>query len=189
MRGVDPEPPGVDISWKDVLIITGAVAAVISIVLCGWTISIDYIETNQVAAFGQHVAASETDLFLLAEEISSCIGSLPEYPSLAECDASMREFAALADYGRRLTAYHRQIIAADEVPEAYMGAKAAYIRALDHLNRAFSLWLSAAGAYDAKAYTAAEENLAMADQAWKDYSAAIDDYNQELQTAEEGEEG
>lgn len=181
--------PKVDIGWRRALIIVGAAVAVISIIFCGWTIVVDYTEASQVAAFGQHVAASDADLFLLSGEVSSYMRSLPEYPSLAECDTSMREFAALAGYGRGLTSYHRQVIDADEVPEAYIGAQSAYTRALDHLNHAFSLWSSAAAAYDAKAYTAAKENLARADQEWKDYVAAIGDYNQKLRSAEEGEEG
>jgi hypothetical protein len=180
--------PKIAIGWRRALIVAGVAAAAALLVFVGWTLFIDYTEGRQVAAFGSHVAASEADLFLVSGKVSSHIGSRPDYPSVAECDASMREFAALAEYGRGVTAYHRQIVGADRVPKAYVEAQSAYIRALDHLNRAFSFWSSAAGAYDTKAYAAAGDHLAGADLAWKDYIAAIDDYEQELRAAEEGEE-
>ncbi|MCK8518548.1 hypothetical protein [Methanoculleus sp. 7T] len=180
--------PKIKIDRKDALVAVTAAVAVISILLCGWTIFIDYTETSRVAAFGNHVAASEADLFLLSDDIAVHMRSHPDHPSIAECDAYMQELAALADRGRAVTAYHRQVIAADEVPEAYTAAQSAYTRALDHLNRAFSLWSSAAAAYDAKAYSAAKENLAGADRAWRDYVAAIGDYDRELRIAEEGGE-
>ncbi len=132
------------------------------------------------------MAASEADLSLVSGKVSSLMRSSSDDLSVAECDAYMLEFAAVADYGMRVTVYHRQVVGADRVPEAYAGAQSAYVRALDNLNRAFSLWSSAAGAYDAKAYTAAKENLIRADQAWRDYTAAIEDYDRELRSAEEG---
>ena len=79
------------------------------------------------------------------------MSSRPEAPSIAESDVVMREFAAIATYGQAVTTYHRRIIGADEVPEAYIGAQSAYIRALDCLNRAFSLRASAPAANDAGA--------------------------------------
>ncbi|CCJ37514.1 hypothetical protein BN140_2591 [Methanoculleus bourgensis MS2] len=181
--------PKINVDRRDALVAVLAAAAVISIAFCGWTLFVDYTETSRVAAFSRHVAASEADLFLLSGNISSHMRSRPGHPSIAECDAWMRELGALADYGRGLTSYHRQVIAADVVPEAYTGSQSAYTRALDNLNRAFSLWSSAAGAYHTGAYTAANNNLAGADRAWKDYITAISDYDRELRRAEEGEEG
>ena len=135
--------PKINVDRRDALVAVLAAAAVISIAFCGWTLFVDYTETSRVAEFSRHVAASEADLFLLSGDISSHMRSRPGRPSIAECDAWMRELGALADYGRGLTSYHRQIIAADVVPEAYTGAQSAYTRALDNLNRAFSLWSSA----------------------------------------------
>ncbi|HQN91512.1 MAG TPA: hypothetical protein PK336_04510, partial [Methanoculleus sp.] len=66
--------------------------------------------------------------------------------------------------------------------------QAAYLRALDNLNRAFTFWLSAATAYDMRDYAAAEQNLARADEAWREYIAAIGDYEEVLRAAEEGGE-
>lgn len=183
-----PKLPKISIDWKDALVAVVAAAAVISIALCGWTIFVDYTETSRVAAFGSHVAASEADLSLLSDDIVAHMRSLPDHPPIAECDAYMRELAALADHGRAVTSYHRQVVGADEVPEAYIGAQSAYTRALDHLNRAFSLWSSAAAAYDAKAYTAAKEDLAGADREWRSYAAAIENYDRELRVAEDGGE-
>jgi len=177
--------PKIAVDRRRALTAAGAVAAVIAVAFIGWTLHVGWTEDRQVAAFGGHVAASEADLARVSAKISSCISSRPEYPSVAESDTAMREFAAIAEYGRVVTAYHRQVIGADEVPEAYTGVQSAYIRALDHLNRAFSLWSSAAAAYDAKAYAAAKDHLAGADRAWKDYVAAIGDYDRELRIAEE----
>ncbi|NLA39227.1 MAG: hypothetical protein GX882_07600 [Methanomicrobiales archaeon] len=180
--------PKIAASPKDLLTAVLAAAAVISIAFCGWTLLMNYTETGRVTEFSHHVAESEADLFILSGEISSHMQSRRDYPLIAEYDAWMRKLGAIAEYGRGLTLYHRHVIAADRVPDAYTGAQDAYVRALDNLNRAFSLWSSAAGAYDAKAYSAADANFAGADQAWKDYITAIEDYNQELRKAEEGGE-
>ncbi len=186
-----PKLPKITIGWRKALIAVGVAVAVIAVAFIGWTLLLDYTEERQVAVFGSHVAASEADLYLIYEKVSAHMRSSPDNPSVAETDAYMREFAALAEYGRAVAAYHRQVIGADTVPEAYTGAQSAYIQALEHLNRAFSLWSSAAAAYDMQAYTAATENLAAADQTWKDYATAIGDYDREFRAAEEGnaEEG
>jgi tetratricopeptide (TPR) repeat protein len=183
-----PKLPKIAIGRRKVLIAAGAVVALIAVAFIGWTLFVDYTEEEQVATFSSHVAAAEADLALVSEKIAVHLCSLPENPSIAECDAYMRDLAPLAEYGRGVTAYHRQVVGADLVLGPYAGAQSAYIRALDSLNRAFSLWASAAAAYDAQAYTAAKNALAGADEAWKEYAAAIDDYEQELQTAERGEE-
>ncbi len=145
-----------------------------------------YTEGQQVSAFESHVAASEADLFLVYDKISAHMRTPTNDLSVAECDAHARELAAIARYGRDVTAYHRQIVAADAVPEAYAGAQSAYVRALDNLNRAFTLWSSAAGAYEVRDYNAADRNIAEADSAWREYAAAIADYGRELRAAEEG---
>lgn len=181
-----PKLPKVTISRKQALAAAGTAVFVVLIAFVGGTLLLNYTGDRQVAVFGSHVATSEADLSLVSGKVSSLMRSSPDDLSVAECDAYMREFAAIAEYGRGVTAYHRQIVGADRIPEAYAGAQSAYIRALDHLNRAFSLWSSAAAAYDAKAYTAAKENLARADQAWREYTAAIEDYDRELRIAEEG---
>ncbi|MDD2473739.1 MULTISPECIES: hypothetical protein [unclassified Methanoculleus] len=179
--------PNVAIGRRKALIAGGVAVAVIAVVFVGGLLLHDYMESRQVAAFGGHVAASEADLSRVYERTSVYLHSSPDSPSIAEADAYAREFAAVADYGMAVTAYHRQVIGADAVPETYAGAQAAYLRALDNLNRAFSLWSSAAVAYDIQAYSSATRNLAAADQAWKDYVAAIEDYSRELRVAEEGE--
>ncbi len=181
-----PKLPKITISRRQALTAAGTAVAVIAIAFIGGALLLDYTGDRQVATFGSHVAASEGDLSLVSGKISSLMRSSPDDLSVAECDAYMREFAAIADYGMGVTACHRQIVGADRVPGAYAGAQLAYVRALDNLNRAFSLWSSAAAAYDAKAYTAAKENLARADQAWKEYTAAVEDYDRELRSAEEG---
>ena len=183
-----PSLPKVAIGWRKALTAVGVAALVVAVAFIGWTLFTVYTEERQVAAFGSHVAASEADLARVSGLVASHLGSRPDRLSVAGADASMREFAAIADHGRAVTAYHRGIIGADTVPEAYAGAQSAYIRALDHLNRAFSLWSSAATAYNANACTAAEENLARADQAWGEYALAVEDYDRELRAAEEGGE-
>jgi len=183
-----PKIPAIATNRRQALIAVGAVIAVVAAAFIGWTLFTDWTESRQVAVFGSHVAASEADLARVSAKISSHMSSRPEAPSIAESDVVMREFAAIATYGQAVTTYHRRIIGADEVPEAYIGAQSAYIRALDCLNRAFSLWASAAAAYDAGAYTSAKDALVKADQAWKEYVAATGDYNRELRIAEEGEE-
>jgi len=186
---MDLKLPEVNIDKRGLLMTILAVMAVVSIAFCGWTLYADHTEADRITEFSLHVLDSEADLFLLSCEITSHMESRRDYPLIAEYDAWMQKLGALADYGRDLTSYHRQVIAADVVPEAYTGAQSAYTRALDNLNRAFSLWSSAAGAYHTGAYTAANNNLAGADRAWKDYITAISDYDRELRRAEEGEEG
>ncbi|MCT8335997.1 hypothetical protein FKB36_00415 [Methanoculleus sp. Afa-1] len=166
----------------------GAAVAAIAVLLVGGMLAMSYNEAQQVAAFESHVAASEADLFLVYDKTSAHMRTPTNDLSVAECDAHMREFAAIARYGGDVTAYHRQIVAADAVPEAYAGAQSAYVRALDNLNRAFSLWLSASGAYDVRDYRAADRNIGEADSAWRAYAAAIADYDRELRAAEEGTE-
>ena len=184
---MDLKLPEVNIDRKDLLMAVLAVAAVVLIAFCGWTLYADHTEADRITEFSLHVLDSEADLFLLSCEITSHMESRRDYPLIAEYDAWMQKLGALADYGRDLTLYHRYVIAADEVPESYAGAQDAYVRALDNLNRAFSLWSSGAGAYGAKAYSVADASFAGADQAWKEYIAAIGDYHLELLRAEEGE--
>lgn len=180
-----PRLPKVAIDWRKALTAAGVVIAVIAAVFIGWTLFENYTYDRDVAGFGSHVAAAEADLARVSEKISAHMRSRPTNPSLAEADAPVREFAAIAEYGRAVTAYHRQVISADAVPDAYLEAQSAYVRALDHLNRAFSLWYSAAAAYDMQAYAAVEDDLARADREWREYVTAIGDYNQRLRVAEE----
>ena len=167
---------------RKVLVAVWVVVALIAIAFVGWTLIHDYNEDREVAIFAGHVAASEADLSLIHEKISAHMQS--RNTSIAEADAYTQEFAAIAEYGRAVTAYHRQVISADSLPKEYAGVQSAYIRALDNLNRAFSLWSSAATAYDLKEYTVADRNLAEADQAWREYIVAVMDYNRELRAAE-----
>lgn len=180
--------PRIAIDPKKALIAVGLVVAVIGAAFIGWTLLSDYNEEWRVVTFGNHVAASEADLSRVSGAASLHMRSSRDHRSIGEADAYTREFAAIAAYGQAVTAYHRRVISADVVPGAYAGAQSAYIQALDHLNRAFSLWASAAAAYDAGAYTSAKDALVKADQAWKEYVAATGDYNRELRRAEEGEE-
>lgn len=182
-----PKFPTVTANRRQVLITAGAVVAVIVAVLIGWILFTGYAEEQQITVFSSHVAASEGDIFLVYEKVSAHMLSTPKNPTPAGADASMRELAAIGEYGRGVTAYHRQVIGADTVPDAYAGAQSAYIRALENLNRAFSLWSSAAAAYDMKAYATAKETLARADEAWREYAIAIDDYERELLAAKAGE--
>lgn len=181
-----PKLPKVAIDRRKVLIAAGVGVAVVLIAFAGWTLFASYTGDRQVAVFGSHVAASEADLSLVSGRVSSYMRSLQDTSSVTGPDAYVREFAATAGYGRAVAAYHRQVVGADRVPEAYVGAQSAYVRALDHLGRAFSLWSAAAAACDVRAYTAAKENLARADQEWKEYVTAIGDYDRELRAAEEG---
>lgn len=181
-----PGIPKIALDRRQALMAAGAVVAVIVVAFAGWTLLLGYTDGQQVAVFGSHVAASEADLDRVNQAVSIHMRSPPDHRSIGEADAYMQEFDALADYGRRVTAYHRQILSADTVPIAYAGAQSAYIRALDHLNRAFSLWSSAAAAYDAKSHAAAKDALKSADEAWKEYAAAIEDYERELRAAEGG---
>ncbi|MDV2481102.1 hypothetical protein F8E02_03570 [Methanoculleus sp. Wushi-C6] len=183
-----PKLPKITVSRRQALIAVGAAVALIAVVFIGWNLYLDHTKEQRVAAFGSHMAASEADLHRLHEAVSTHMRSSPDHLSIGETDAYMRQFGALAEYGRGVTAYHRQVIAADVVPMSYAGAQAAYIRALESLNRAFSLWSSAAAAYDAKAYAAAKDNLKEADGAWKEYLAAVEEYERELRAAESGEE-
>ena len=180
--------PKLAVDRRKALTAAGAAVAAIAVLLVGGMLAMSYNEAQQVATFESHVAASEADLLLVYDTISAHMRTSTNDLSVAECDAHTREFAAIARYGRDVTAYHRQIVAADAVPEAYAGAQSAYVRALDNLNRAFTLWSSAAGAYEVRDYRAADRNLAEADKAWREYAAAIADYNRELRAAEEGAE-
>lgn len=170
--------------------LTAAAAAVVAIavLLVGGMVFVSFHEGQQVAAFNSHVSASEADLFLVSGKITSHMRTPTNDLSVAECDAHVREFAAIANYGRAVTAYHRRIVAVDAVPEAYAGAQSAYVRALDNLNRAFTFWSSAASAYEVRDYNAANRNIAEADKAWQEYNAAITDYDRELRVVEEGPE-
>jgi hypothetical protein len=181
-----PKLPRIAISRRQVLIAVGATVAVIVVAFIGWTLYLNYNQEQLVATFGSHVAASEADLSRISAAVATYVRSSPDHRSISEADAYTQEFAALAAYGQAVTAYHRRIISTDIVPGSYAGAQSAYIRALDSLNRAFSLWYSAAGAYDAGAYTAAKDALAKADEAWKEYIPAAEDYDRELRTAEDG---
>ena len=184
----DLKIPKLAVDRRKALTAAGVAVAAIAVLLVGGVLAMSYTEGQQVAAFESHVAASEADIFLVYDKISAHIRTPTNDLSVAECDAHARELAAIARYGRDVTAYHRQIVAADAVPEAYAGAQSAYVRALDNLNRAFTLWSSAAGAYEVRDYRAADRNIAEADSAWRAYAAAIADYDRELRAAEEGAE-
>ncbi|WP_286681398.1 hypothetical protein [Methanoculleus sp. DTU007] len=183
-----PNLPKIIVTRKQALTAAGVAVILVAVAVIGGTILFDYTEDQQVSAFRSHISASEADLFRVYGKISTYMRTSTTDLSVAECDAHVREFAAIARYGRDVTAYHRQIVAADAVPAAYAGAQSAYVRALDNLNRAFTYWLSAAGAYDVRDYSAADRNLAEADKAWREYAAAIADYDRELRAAEEGAE-
>ncbi|MDK2889702.1 MAG: hypothetical protein PWR21_334 [Methanoculleus sp.] len=184
----DLKIPKLTVTREKALAAAGTVVFVVVVAVIGGAILLNYTEDQQVAAFHSHVSASEADLFLVSGKITSHMRTPTNDLSVAECDAHMREFAAIARYGRDVTAYHRRIVAADAVPEAYVGAQSAYVRALDNLNRAFTFWSSAAGAYEMRDYNAANRNIAEADAAWREYNAAITDYDRELRAAEEGAE-
>ncbi|WP_074369187.1 hypothetical protein [Methanoculleus chikugoensis] len=184
----DLKIPKLAVDRRKALTAAGVAVAAIAVLLVGGVLAMSYTEGQQVAAFESHVAASEADIFLVYDKISAHIRTPTNDLSVAECDAHARELAAIARYGRDVTAYHRQIVAADAVPEAYAGAQSAYVRALDNLNRAFTLWSSAAGAYEMHDYFAANRNIGEADSAWRAYAAAITDYDRELRAAEEGAE-
>ncbi|BBL67008.1 hypothetical protein [Methanoculleus chikugoensis] len=184
----DLKIPKLAVDRRKALTAAGVAVAAIAVLLIGGVLAMSYTEGQQVSAFESHVAASEADLFLVYDKISAHMRTPTNDLSVAECDAHARELAAIARYGRDVTAYHRQIVAADAVPEAYAGAQSAYVRALDNLNRAFTLWSSAAGAYEVRDYNAADRNIAEADSAWREYAAAIADYGRELRAAEEGAE-
>ena len=166
-----PAPPRMKIpkiapDRKKALLAVGVVIAVMLLLVLGWTLFVNYTEERQVEVFRNHIAASEADLGQVSAKIIEHMSTPTDDLSLAEYDAYVREFAAIADYGRAVTAYYRQIIAADTVPEAYFRRRPT-CGALDNLNRAFTFWLSAATAYDMRDYASAEQNLARADEAWR----------------------
>lgn len=181
-----PRIPKIAVTRKQALTTAGTVVFVVVVAIIGGAILLNYTEDRRIATFSSHVAASEADLFLVYDKISAHMRTPTNDLSIAECDAHMRELAAIANYGRNVTAYHRQIITADTIPGAYAGAQSAYVRALDNLNRAFTFWSSAAGAYEVRDYSAANRNTAEADEAWRAYATAITDYDRELRAAEEG---
>ncbi|ABN58399.1 MULTISPECIES: hypothetical protein [Methanoculleus] len=183
-----PKLPKIAVTREKALAAAGTAVFVVVVAFIGGAILLNYSEDQQIAAFHSHVSASEADLFLVSGKITSHMRIPTNDLSVAECDAHVREFAAIANYGRAVTAYHRQIVAADTVPGAYAGARSAYVRALDNLNRAFTFWSSAAGAYEMRDYSAANRNIGEADRAWREYNTAITDYDRELRAVEEGTE-
>ncbi|WP_048182920.1 hypothetical protein [Methanoculleus sediminis] len=184
----DLKLPKIAVTREKALAAAGTAVFVVVVAFVGGAILFNYTADQQVAAFHSHVSASEADLSQISGKITAHMRTPTNDLSVAECDAHVREFAAIANYGRDVTAYHRRIVSADTVPEAYAGAQSAYVRALDNLNRAFTFWSSAAGAYAVQDYNAANRNIAEADAAWRDYAAAITDYDRELRAAEEGAE-
>lgn len=180
--------PKLAVDRRKTLTAAGAAIAAMVLLLVGGILFMDYLEDRQIAVFQSHISASEADLSRVYGKTASYMRTPTNDLSVAECDSHARELAAIARYGRDVTAYHRQIVAADAVPEAYAGAQSAYAGALDNLNRAFTYWSSAAGAYDMRDYQAADRNLAEADKAWREYTTAIADYDRELRAAEEGAE-
>jgi len=183
-----PKLPKLAVDRRKALTVAGVAVAAMAILLVGGMLFASYHEGQQIAAFHSHISASEADLFLVSGKVISHMRTPTNGLSIAECDAHVREFAAIANYGRAVTAYHRQIVAADAVPEAYAGAQSAYVRALDNLNRAFTFWSSAAAAYEMRDYSATNRNIVEADGAWREYNTAINDYDHELRAAEEGTE-
>jgi hypothetical protein len=172
-----PSLPAVD--RTKVLASLCIVLGVIGLCIGGWTLYHSLHQQHEVRALADAVASSEADLAALDREVSALLLSMGKNPSLRESDSYMASFGSLAKRGMAATARHRQAIDGIAVPEAYAGLKAAYLQALDHLNRAYTLWSDAAAAYDLRHYGEAEQRIGEADREWQAYAVAIGDYNRE----------
>lgn len=165
---------------KKVLAVLCIVVGVIGLCLGGWTLYHSLHQQHEVGALADAVASSEADLAALDREVSALLASPGKNPSLRESDSYMDSLGSLAERGMATTARHRQAIDGIAVPETYAGLKAAYLQALDHLNRAYTLWSAAAAAYDLRRYTEAEKRVGEADLEWQAYETAIRDYNRQV---------
>lgn len=168
------------VNRKKVLTALCIVFGVIGLCIGGWTLYHSLHQQHEVRALADAVASSEADLAGLDREVSALLMSVSKNPSLRESDSYMDSFGSLAERGMAATARHSQAIDGIEVPEAYAELKAAYLQALDHLNRAYTLWSASATAYDLRHYTEAEKRIGEADQEWQAYEKAILDYNRQV---------
>lgn len=174
---VDLKLPKFSPDKKKILTVLCVVLGVVGLCLAGWTLYHFLNEQHEVGSLDEAIASSETDLADLNRETSALLASVGKDPSIEESDAYMAKFEDLADRGVATTARHRQAIAAITVPESYVDLQDAYLQALDHLNRAYTLWSASATAYDLRQYSVAEKRIQEADTEWQAYQAAIEDYN------------
>ena len=166
----------------------GVVVAVLVVAVVGWTVFQVLMQHHEVRVLGDAIASSETDLAALDRDVSALIGSVGKAPSLRESDAYMTEFRGLADRGVATTARHMQAIEGTAVPETHLGVRDAYLQALGHLNRAYTLWSASAEAYDLRQYSEAEKRIGEADREWQAYESAIDTYNLEIVLSQQKKE-
>lgn len=162
---------------KKILAVLCVVVGVVGLCLAGWTLYHSLTEQHEVGSLREAIASSETDLADLNRETSTLLASVGKDPSIEESDAYMAKFEDLSGRGVATTTRHRQAIAAITVPESYVDLQDAYLQALDHLNRAYTLWSASATAYDLRQYSVAEKRIQEADTEWQVYQAAIKDYN------------
>jgi hypothetical protein len=173
----DPKAPRFSLDRKKISAVLCVVFGVVGLCLAGWTLYHSLTQQHEVGSLGEAIASSETDLADLNRETSALLASVGKNPSIEESDAYMAKFEDLAGRGVDATTRHRQAIAAITVPESYVDLQATYLQALDHLNRAYTLWSASATAYDLRQYGEAEQRVREADTEWQAYQAAIEDYN------------
>ncbi|QYZ79167.1 hypothetical protein E2N92_06830 [Methanofollis formosanus] len=176
----DLKVPSLSGNLKKILMALCVVIGLLGLGLVGWTLYHSQEEQHEIGALRDAIASSETDLAGLDREVSALIASVGKYPSLKESDAYMATFRSLAGRGIDITERHRKTIEAIAVPETYERVRTGYLQALDHLNRAYTLWSASAEAYGRGSYRDAEERIDEADSEWQAYDAAIAAYNQEI---------
>lgn len=176
----DLKVPSLSGNLKKILLGLCVVLGVAGLGLVGWTMYHSQEDQHEVKALGDAIASSEAELATLDKQVSTLIVSVGTYPSLRESDTYMAQFGSLADRGAATTERHRKTIEGVAVPEAYESIRAGYLQALDHLNRAYSLWSASAAAYDLGNYRDAEERIEEADAEWQAYEAAVAEYNQKI---------
>ncbi|WP_067047895.1 hypothetical protein [Methanofollis ethanolicus] len=181
--------PALTPKMRKALTTCGIAVAVLVVAFVGWNLFHAAEQHHEVRVLGDAIASSEADLAGLDREVSALIGSVGRAPSLKESDTYMATFKDLADRGVATTARHLQAIEGIAVPEAHEGVREAYLQALDHLNRAYTLWSASATAYDLRHYGEAEKQIGEADREWQAYELAINDYNREIILSQEKREG
>lgn len=174
---------------RKALTICGIAVAVLIVAVVGWTLFHAVEQQHEVRVLGDAIASSEADLAGLDGEASALIGSVGKAPSIKESDAYMAKFEDLANRGVATTARHLQAIEGIAVPETHEGVREAYLQALDHLNRAYTLWSASATAYDLRRYAEAEKQIGEADREWQAYETAINTYSREIILSQEKREG
>jgi len=161
---------------RKVFVGIGIVAVIALLIFAGWNVYKEIDREVRTASLNDAIAGSQAVLLPLNTDSSGLLNSLSDRPSPAACDAYMLRLRALADQGTVLTAVHRSEVAAVDAPISVSAAQGAYLNALDHLNRAFTLWGDAADAYFRYDYDGAQASIDEADGEWQAYLQAVAEY-------------